>query len=292
MLPNIVRRRAGKLGHAPALLSLVALVFLLVGFARPQRTLDNVQGGAPTIVLTFDVSSSMSVDDVQPTRILAARNVALQLLHELPPSDRVAVVTFARKPRLLVAPTLNRHRVIAKLPKRVRALAQTAIGDGLTESLTVVLDAVGKSYPTSRHPSGAVLLLSDGGQNAGGTTPAEAANTAYLDGIPIDTIAVGTPTGILTQRVKADGLRFSNQIPVPVDATILRQISHETGGASFDAGTVAPSPAQLEPIFDTLRAHSAFGHRTDQLSAPLAGVALALMLAGIVLSRVWFGGVA
>ena len=80
-----------------------------------------------------------------------------------------------------------------------------------------------------------MLLLSDGGQNAGGTTPEEAAVSALVDYIPVDAVAVGTPKATVTQPVKVGGQLVSNQIPVPVDPTTLEQVSRQTGGTFFKA---------------------------------------------------------
>ncbi len=108
MLPNIVTRPVPRLRHFPTALLLLALTCLLVGFARPQRVLGGVEAQPPTVVLVFDVSGSMGANDVPPTRIRVARAAAVRFLHELPPRYRVAVIEFASRPRLIVAPTLDR----------------------------------------------------------------------------------------------------------------------------------------------------------------------------------------
>jgi len=292
MLPNILRGRPGRMRRIPAALLLVGLTFLLVGFARPKRLLGRVSGGAPTIVLTFDVSSSMSVDDVRPTRIRATKSLALQFLRELPSRYRVAVVRFAEKPDVVVAPTFDRESVISELPSAAAPREGTAIGDAISESVAVVVGAVGETYPGDPHPSGAVLLFSDGGQNAGGTTLDAAADTAYSAGVPVDTVAVGTPNGVLTQPVKVDGIAFTSQNQVPVDPAILRQVSRQTSGTFFDAASLARSTAPLTAVYRNVGPHASPGRRTDELTGAAAAVALVFILGGIAVSRLWFGSVA
>ena len=121
LLPNIVRRRWRRFGYVPALLFLLGLIFLLVGFARPQRVLGDASAGAATVVLTFDTSGSMAADDAQPTRIRAARKVAIQFLNELPSKYRVAVVTFANKVHLAVPPTFDRKARACRAPEEGHA---------------------------------------------------------------------------------------------------------------------------------------------------------------------------
>jgi Ca-activated chloride channel family protein len=292
MLPNIVLRSPRRLVAVPASLFLLGLTFLLLGLARPEQVLGSNRQEPATIVLTFDVSGSMATHDVRPTRIGAARQLAIRFLNELPSKYRVAVVTFANNPRLVVAPTLDRASVIARLPTAVTARGGTAIGDAIGYAVAVIVAAAGQTGPGSLYRPGAVLLLSDGGQNAGGTTPEDAAVSALVDYIPVDAIAVGTPKATVSQPVKVDGQLFSNQIPVPVDPTTLQQVARQTGGAFFKASAVAQSPTPLKKVYEDLRSYTMPGRRTHELSAPAAGVALVFILAGIVLSGLWFGRVA
>jgi Ca-activated chloride channel homolog len=292
MLPNIVRRPSQRLGRLPGVLFLLGLTFLLVGFARPQRVLDGADGAAPTVVLTFDVSGSMAADDVHPTRIRLARSVAIQFLHELPSTYRVAVVTFGGKARLLVPPTFDRERVLAGLPTAVTPRSATAIGDAVSASVAVIGTASGHDQPGGLSRPGAVLLLSDGSQTAAGTTPAEAAVAAVADYVPVDTIAVGTGAGTVTQRSNTGRRQTSTQIAVPVQPITLRALSRQTGGLFFEAASVARTPSALSGVYEGLRSHTSPTGRTHELSTAAAAVALGFILAGVVLSGLWFGQVA
>ena len=56
-------RTMGRRRHVPAILAVLALSSLFVGFARPQTTLD-VPQRTSTVVLAFDTSASMLADDL------------------------------------------------------------------------------------------------------------------------------------------------------------------------------------------------------------------------------------
>jgi Ca-activated chloride channel family protein len=292
MLPNIVRRPARRLRHVPIALFLVGLTFLLVGFARPERVFQNALPQAPTVVLAFDVSGSMAATDVAPSRIRAARSVALQFLHELPSRYRVAVITFGDKVQLTAAPTFDRALVIAKVPKAVTPLAGTGIGDGISHSVAVIIDAAGQNGRGNLVRPGAILVLSDGGQTAGGTTPQEAAVSALVDYIPVDTIAFGTSKGTVTQPVKLNDLETSAVFPVPVQPGTLQSVSQATGGTFFEGEDVAASPSALKVVYRNLHSNTARGHRTHELNEAATAAALAFILAGLALSGLWFGRVA
>ncbi len=289
LLPNTVRRPSSKLRRVPVVLFLLGLTFLLVGFARPQQVLGSVHGEEAAIVVTLDISNSMAANDVKPTRILAARNSVIRFLHKLPSKYQVALVTFSDKARLVVEPTLSHRRVIANLPDTATPLAGTAIGDAIDQSVAVTVQAVGKSTPGTPNPPGAVLLISDGQQTAVGTKPEDAAQHALVNGIPINTISVGTPRGIVEQPVKLYGGQASTRrVSVPANPTTLRNVSQVTGGKFFETASVP----QLARVYENLGSHAVRGHRTRELSTTAAGVAFVFILAGIALSGLWYGRLA
>ena len=292
MLPNIVRRPPHRLGSLPAVLFLLGLAFLLVGFARPQKRLHTSTSNAPTIVLAFDTSGSMAATDVAPTRLRAARSLAIQFLDELPSTYRVAVVAFADQVRLLVAPTFDHKLVISKLPTEVTPLGATAIGDGINYAVATAAAAAGQNNPVGVYRPGSVLVFSDGAQTAAGTTPAEAAVSALIDYVPVDTVAFGTPKGLVTQPATVNGVKTTTEIPVPVEPTNLKLVSKQAHGMFFDGAAVAKSPALLKGVYANLRTYTTPGRSTRDLSAITAGAALVLVLAAMGLSGLWYGRVA
>jgi Ca-activated chloride channel family protein len=291
MLPNIVRRPSRGLGYLPLALFLLGLTFLLVGFARPQRVLVSTQRQAPTIVLAFDVSGSMAASDVAPTRIGAARKIAIQFLHTLPVKYRVAVVTFGNKVNLVVAPTFDRNSVLAKLPSSVTPRAGTGIGDAVSHSVSIIVNTARESGPGTFRP-GAVLLLSDGAQTAGGTTPQAAIVSALVDYIPVDTIVIGTPEGIVTQPIKLNDLQISAQIPVPVRPATMRTIAQQTGGTFFDAASLAQSAAPLARVYENLHSHTSQRRKTRELNVAATALALLFIVAGLLFSGLRLGRLA
>ncbi len=80
--------------HLPVALLLLGAALLLVGFARPAATIT-VKRQEATVVLVLDVSGSMAATDSQPTRLAAAKAVALRYVDGLPDGYRMSVVTFS-----------------------------------------------------------------------------------------------------------------------------------------------------------------------------------------------------
>ena len=71
LLTNLVPRTPGWRRHVPTALYLGAMTFLVVALARPSMTLQ-VPREEATVMLTMDVSRSMTATDVDPTRLAAA----------------------------------------------------------------------------------------------------------------------------------------------------------------------------------------------------------------------------
>src|SRR5262245_26619927 len=76
-------RRIAVRRHLPYALFLAALPILVVALARPQAQikLPHIAG---TVVLAFDVSNSMSADDVKPSRLEAAKEAAKGFVNAQP----------------------------------------------------------------------------------------------------------------------------------------------------------------------------------------------------------------
>jgi len=299
MQPNVVRRPSPRIASLPAVFFLVGLTFLLLGFARPHRaSSSNVHVSGPTVVLTFDVSGSMAARDVAPTRLRAARSLAIAFLRRLPAKYDVALITFGNKVRLVVPPTSDRGEVIARLPRTVTPLAGTSIGDGIAAAVAVVTQGLQQGVPVDRlHPAGGLVLLTDGAQTGAGATPSDAAGRAYVYGIPINSVTVGTTRGAVTQPLNVDGFRTSITIAVPALSVPTGQISQLTGGAALTltsatqlpsvAGKLATAVAK-EGISPTTEP----AQGTQELSAAAGEIALAFVLGGVVLSGLWYGRLA
>ena len=107
LLPNVIDRSPGKLRYLPLAILLVALAAMVVGVARPHAVVS-VKREEATVVLAIDVSRSMKADDVEPTRLDAAREAAKVFVDEVPKKFRVGVVSFASRANSALPPTEDR----------------------------------------------------------------------------------------------------------------------------------------------------------------------------------------
>ena len=280
----------------PAALALLALTAALTALARPRLPMS-VGREQASIVLTVDVSGSMRATDVKPTRLGAAQAAIHRFLDKLPDKYRVGLVTFSAEPYVASPLTRDRQLVIAALDS-VYTGRGTAIGDGLARSVELVQPVVAEgdapaaasaaaAEPDPNRPLSAILLLSDGAQTTGLLTPSEGAERAKSYGIPIYTIALGTPNGFVEPGGGFGGGGFGGgggfRRPVPPDPETLAQIAEITGGEAFTTA----SEARLNEVYDDIT--SRIGKTTEwrEATSLFLGAAALLALGASLLSLLW-----
>jgi Ca-activated chloride channel family protein len=130
-------------------------------------------------------------------------------------------------------------------------------------------------------PPTAMLVVSDGAQMSGRTTPETAAAQARSLHIPVYTVVVGTADGVVNVPV-AGG--FQAQLRVPPSPETLRTVARLTGGQFF----TAPDAKRLRQVYDKLG--SRLGRRTQkrEITDLFAGGSAAFLLFGGGLSALWF----
>jgi Ca-activated chloride channel homolog len=284
LLPNMVSGSPGNKRFIPAAIFGVAVLFLLLGFARPQAKFRMAKDGA-TVVLMIDVSGSMGANDVKPTRLLAADTAITTFINKLPSKYRASLITFSNAIAVKVPPTYDRTSLLAALPKKTE-LEGTALGDALTEAVLVAQKAVGKSTPGHPHPPASILLVSDGGQNAGTVQPTAAAAKARKAGIAVSTVSVGTASGSVHQKIPygTQGKTFPLVSQVPVDPTTLKSIAKASGGHFY----AAHSATQLAQVYKQLGTKLVYTNKYREVTVDVTIGALVLILLAAGLSAFWF----
>ena len=100
-----------------------------MSFALPQR-----EG---TVILAFDVSNSMRADDLEPTRIEAAKAAATAFAERQPSTIRIGVVAFGDSAVTVLRPTNVKEEVVAAI-RRLSVSGGTSLGQGLFTSLSTI----------------------------------------------------------------------------------------------------------------------------------------------------------
>ena len=200
-------------------LALSVLAFMIIGFANPHIPLKQTKEGV-NVVLVMDISGSMQAEDYKPTRLEAAKSSAEILLKSLKEKDHVGIVTFESGATTAAYLSPYKDKVIEKLISIAPREGKTAIGDGLSLGIDMAT-----SIPNKKK---VVILLSDGVNNAGVISPAEAVAFAKANKIQVYTIGMGSEG-----KVVLGYDWFGNPQYAELDEETLKAIAEQTGGKYF-----------------------------------------------------------
>jgi Ca-activated chloride channel family protein len=259
--------------HLPAALFLAALAALVVGLARPQRSVA-VAIDKASVMLVLDVSGSMQATDVQPSRLDAARNAAKAFVDKVPDRLQVGVVAYRAVVDTVQPPTED-HDQVRRTLDGLLAEGGTATGDALASALQQLQKVKGRN---GKRAPAAILLLSDG-RTTEGEDPVRVAGLARKLRIPVHTVALGSDGATIPSP---SGL---GRIPVPPDPDTLRAVARVTHGRAFtvdDAG-------QLSDVYRRLGSRLGSKRVNKQVTAGFAGGSALLLAGALLLSLRWAG---
>ena len=280
LLPNVVDREPGRRRHVPPAILLIALTALLLGLARPKAELSVPRTDA-TIMIAIDTSRSMAADDVRPSRMEAAKAGIREFLAEAPDSYRVGVVSFASDARVVAPPTRDRELVGVAL-NQLRTGEGTALGDAIAKAVEVGQAVGAEAAATNEQPTPTtVLVVSDGKEDGGGVTPREASQLARERGVPVFSVAMGTPDGVVEVPL-AGG--YTARVEVPADPDTLRSVADDTGGRLFSS----PTLEQLRAVYSDLETRLGREEEWREVTVAFAAAGAIMMLLGGALSASWF----
>jgi Ca-activated chloride channel family protein len=254
-------------------------------------SLPRIEG---TVILAFDVSSSMLADDLEPSRIEAAKEAARAFVANQPSTIRVGVVAFSNGGLIVQPPTDVQADVLATID-RLSPQGGTSLGQGIFTALNaiageaIVLDEDAlepenladsvAALQIDEFSSAVIVLLSDG-ENTEFPEPLEIAQIAAEAGVRVYTVGIGSPEGAL---IEVDGFSIVTQLNEPA----LQEIASLTNGTYY----FAANEEELRDIYENIDLQFTIRGEQMEITAILAGISLMFMLVSGALSMLWFGRV-
>jgi len=283
-------KRIGRRRHIPPILFLVGLTVLLVALARPTAVVS-LPGLESTVILSFDVSGSMSATDILPTRMEAAKAAARDFVQRQPSNVQIGVVAFSDGGISVQAPTKDQETILTAID-RLTPQRGTSVGSGILASLNAIalhrgdIPLTGDNnltpiptptpVPYGTYLPAAIVLLTDG-ENTTEPDPLEAALTAAQQGVRVYTIGVGSAAGT---TLTVNEFTVFTQLNEPM----LQQIASMTDGMYFNA----QSEEDLREIYENLDVQVIVKPEKTEITSIFTGISIVLMLLGSVFSLVWF----
>ncbi|MEX2228127.1 MAG: VWA domain-containing protein [Dehalococcoidia bacterium] len=281
-------RRVGAHRHLPPAIFLVATALLLAALARPTvvLALPHMEG---TVILAFDVSTSMLADDLKPSRMDAAKRAAGIFVGGQPSTIQIGVVAFSDGALIVQQPTTVQVDVLAAID-RLAPQGGTSLGEGMFASLSaiagrpIVIDPEASeedlfALDIGYFGSAVIVLLSDG-EHTSRSDPISVAQLAANAGVRVLPIGIGSADGT---TLEIEGYRVATALNEP----LLSAIATVTDGAYFRAA----DEAELAAVYEAIDLRLAIDGEEVEVTALVAAAAMLLLVVGAGLTMRWFGRV-
>jgi Ca-activated chloride channel family protein len=251
-VPGVVR----SVGAALMVLSLARPVSSVVPSTSSDEGID--------VVLVLDLSGSMRAvmgelpNDLKalvpdqgpayrPTRLDAAKAVLRDFIGKRK-TDRLGIVVFGKAAYVLSPPTLDYQlldHLVSSMQLELIDPSATAIGDGLGVAVARLRRSTAKSK--------AVVLITDGDNNAGSLAPEYSAHLASVVGAKVFTVQIGAgERAEVLQGYDLFGNPSYGTASYPVNPELLKKIAEQTGGQMYVATDAAALRDSLHDVLDRL----------------------------------------
>jgi Ca-activated chloride channel family protein len=275
-------------------LEYAGIVLLCIGLSGPQVVITKtvwLNRGAD-ILFVLDISPSMAALDMNGvSRFNAARGL-IKDFAERRPTDSIGLAAVGSEAVLLLPPVTDRQALVSRLEQlRIAELGDgTALGDGLAIAAfhlekSVTASAAGTSGGAV--PRRAVILITDGENNAGAVHPETAAALLGSMGISLWVIGIGSSGEVPIDYVNpVTGMRRSGIFDSRFNEEALQGISRAGNGRWLSAPSAPALNEAFARINDQEMVVNRAGSRTSRrpCHAPFL-LAAAGLLAGVKFIR-------
>ena len=233
------RAAASTLPRAALALLAATWALLVLAAMRPQWLGEPlpIPTSGRQIMLAIDCSGSMASQDMGGASRLEIVQIVAGRFIDRRRGDQIGLILFGTRPYLQAPLSADLGTVHQFLNEAVVGVAgtQTAIGDAIGLAIKELRERE-RTGGAPLHKS-VLILLTDGGNDAGVMPPLEAARLAKETGLRVFTIGVGA-----SAEQSLFGLSNGN---TDLDVGLLKQIASITGGEYFRAD----SPESLQAVY-------------------------------------------
>lgn len=291
-----------RLGFVPVLLRAAALAMLVTALARPREVIGSsrIDTDAIAIMVVVDRSGSMREPMMFEGRAESRLDVVKRVLEQFIKGDEargmrgregdlIGLIAFARYADT-VCPLVHAHDALLRLTQaidvaRIPSENMTAIGDAIALGAAKLRQAEDDLARRAGHgdqrriESKVMILLTDGENNAGEKSPAEAAKLAAEWGVKIHVIGIGAGENVMVMQTPFGERR----IPVGggFNDAALREAADLTGGrywSADDAEALRNIYAEIDKMERTVVRTETFTRYHERFMPFALAAALALAL--------------
>jgi Ca-activated chloride channel family protein len=301
LLPDVLKKPSKTQMRLPLILQLIALGSLLFASSRPVATVPLLSNQA-AVVIALDASKSMLADDVDPTRLDAAKHLAKRFIEMSPRSTQIGLVSFSDVASILVAPTTEREELLQGL-ERVKPAQNTSLASAVVtgvrllpgreqvpspselepEGFTPLAAPEEPAETPKSFPPGSILIFSDGVTNVNSNPELEAQDTLEIassfakdNNVKLYTLAFGREGGSVA---RIDGQTYF----VPFEPENLEELANDTEGLVIDPD----DEDEIQSVFKELGQLIRWHLTSMEISSLLSALAILLLLVAAALNLRW-----
>lgn len=209
--------------------------FRLAVDGRPTAFPDFDASDAPvSLVVLQDLSGSMA----NGGKLAASREALAELLSRAAPADELALATFAGGELAVDVPFTHEEAVLAEAMGLWEGYGTTALHDAVAWIPEIAVEG--------RHPKRAVVLVTDGVDNASQLAPEAAREVVRRARLPVFVLGLGR-NGV--SRTAADLAAGGDD----TYGALLQRLAHATGGRYLPLARPEHAPAAARDLLDELR---------------------------------------
>ena len=249
LVSKLIPEMSGNRPLIKFLIMMLAVSSAVIMLARPQygSKLEEVKKQGVEVIIALDVSNSMLAEDIQPNRLVRAKQAISRLVDNLS-NDRIGLIVFACDAYTQVPVTtdyVSAKMFLSTITPDMVAKQGTAIGAAIELGI--------RSFSPGEGKSRAMIIITDGENHE--KDPLSSAEEAAKAGIIIHTIGIGSPEGVpipISSGGRKDYLKDTegNTVITKLDEETLKNIALRTGGSYVRASN---SSLGLDEIFSNIR---------------------------------------
>ena len=267
----------------------VGVALIVVALGRPQwgSEIEIVEQRGVQLMVALDVSRSMLLQDVKPSRLDRAKLEISDLISRLE-GDTIGIVLFS-------GASFNQFPLTADYAT-ARAYLNVANPRAISRPGTVIGEAIGTAmggFNDQRVSQKVIIIMTDGENHEG--DPVEAARRAAAEGAAIYTVGFGSPEGVpvpvYDEQENVIGYRQDGEgrpVLSRLDEGALQRIAEAGGGRYFradDPGALSGLLDEIDAFQDEDLRSELSERRVERFQLFLIAGALSLFLAEVLTDR-------
>ncbi|MCT2561617.1 vWA domain-containing protein [Chryseobacterium herbae] len=241
---NLFENRSGFTKFFPVLylLGTLFLIFSIIDLLNGSEEVKTNQR-LNNVIFMLDVSNSMNAEDIDPSRLMEAKNLMLSTMQKMK-NDKIGIVIFAGEAVSIMPLTTD------------YGTAETYISALETSSMKVQgtdflkgMQAAAEKFKNVSKGSRKIILLSDGEDNEGNDNAA--IRLANKEGISITSVGIGTDEGapvpeyvfgqLMGYKTDMDG----GTVISKRQTEALKKMAESTGGDYIDGNNINEAPNKI-----------------------------------------------